>query len=198
MTDLMTMDRRALMARAMVLVGASATGVLGSAVRAASDFEGLSPVRSAALAAMADTIIPRTDTAGALDTNVPARLEAMLGSWASPRTVADFTGVLDEVASLENGGTPFAELPAQKRHDLLLAFDAAAMAPRVEEVPGFRGSRAVLTNPEYGRLKELIVTLYFMSPEALSQELVYDHVPGRWDPSIEVTPETRPWATANI
>ena len=197
MTDLMTMDRRALMARAMVLVGASATGVLGSAVRAA-DFAGLSPARSATLAALADTIIPKTDTAGALDTNVPARLEAMLGTWASPQTVADFNAVLDEVGALQDGGTNFAQLSAAKRHDLLLAFDAAALAPTGEEVPGYQGSRAVITNPRYARLKELIVTLFFMSQEALSQELVYDHVPGRWEPSIEVSPDTRPWATANI
>ena len=197
MTDLTKMDRRALMARAMVLVGASATGVLGSAVRAA-DFEGLSPARSATLAALSDTIIPKTDTAGALDTDVPARLEAMLGTWASPQTVADFNAVLDEVGALQDSGTNFAQLSAAKRHDLLLAFDAAAFAPTGEEVTANQGSRGVITNPRYARLKELIVTLYFMSQEALSQELVYDHVPGRWDPSIEVTPDTRPWATANI
>ena len=197
MTDLVTMDRRALMARAMVLVGASATGVLGTAVRAAG-FEGLSATQSATLAALADTIIPKTDTAGALETNVPARLEAMLGTWASPQTVADFAAVLDEVGALQGGGTDFAQLSPAKRHDLLLAFDAAALARSVAEVTGSRDSRAVIANPEYARLKELIVTLYFMSQEALSQELVYDHVPGRWEPSVEVTPDTRPWATSNI
>ena len=48
-----------------------------------------------------------------------------------------------------------------------------------------------VADPGYGKLKELIVVLYYYSEPALTKELTYEHAPGEWQPSIPLTPETR-------
>jgi hypothetical protein len=52
---------------------------------------------------------------------------------------------------------------------------------------------ARFANPGYGKLKELIVVLYYYSEPALTSELAYIHAPGEWQPSMPITPTTRPW-----
>jgi len=48
-------------------------------------------------------------------------------------------------------------------------------------------------DPGYGKLKELIVLLFYYSEAALTHDLAYEHAPGQWQPSIPITPTTRPW-----
>jgi hypothetical protein len=48
-------------------------------------------------------------------------------------------------------------------------------------------------NPGYGKLKELIVVAFYCSETALTHDLAYEHAPGEWQPSIPITPATRPW-----
>ena len=49
-------------------------------------------------------------------------------------------------------------------------------------------------DPVYRRFKELVLTLYYLSQPGATRELRYEHVPGKWEPSIEVGPDTRAWA----
>jgi hypothetical protein len=49
-------------------------------------------------------------------------------------------------------------------------------------------------NPAYVRLKGLIIALYYNSEVACTDELVFEPVPGKYVPSMKVTPETRPFA----
>ena len=60
----------------------------------------------------------------------------------------------------------------------------------------FMDRGAAVSDPAYAKLKELIVVLYYYSEPALTQELRYEHAPGQWQPSIPVTPQTRPWGGA--
>ena len=48
-----------------------------------------------------------------------------------------------------------------------------------------------MANKGYARLKGLIITLYYLSEIGSTVELTYTHAPGRWEPSIPVSPETR-------
>ena len=45
------------------------------------------------------------------------------------------------------------------------------------------------------RFKELVLTLYYLSQPGATRELRYEHTPGKWEPSIEIGPDTRAWAT---
>jgi hypothetical protein len=51
-----------------------------------------------------------------------------------------------------------------------------------------------VAKPGFLRLKDLVIALYYSSEVALSKELIYEHVPGPFVPSMKVTPETRPFA----
>ena len=184
------LDRRALLARALLLVGASVTSVPLEA-RTASDADVLSQAQRAALVAAADTIIPQTDTAGAVDAGVPALFEALLASWAAPTTIASMQSVLDRIDALPGQSRHFAALSPVERKAVLQPFDAAALAPSaVPRADPF--GPPVAADPAYQRFKELVLTLYYLSQPALTQELDYTHVPGRWEPSVPVTSATRP------
>ena len=199
MDELGTMDRRALIARALWLVGASAAASACASVPgaqpaltpapAAAAPTTLSAAQAATLAAAADTIVPRTDTPGALEVEVPALFAALMDNWAAPATRTALFGALDRVGALGGG---FASKGADERKQLLIAFDTAALTPSGAPKLNPFGPAPVV-DPAYQRLKQLVLTLYYLSRPALTQELSYTHVPGRWQPSIPVTAATRPY-----
>ena len=193
-------DRRAMMARALFLIGAASSGAFTTQALAKAT-AGRKPYLSASmlelLSAVADTIVPVTDTPGAIAARVPALLDAMLVSWASAARRYELTQALTEIDRLsqEHHGKPFAELATDARHTLLSAHDAAALR-QVPDTRGLKGMAALMAgpsiaNPGYAKLRELIILLYYYSETALTTELPYEHVPGGWTPSIKVTSETR-------
>lgn len=203
MTGNCGLDRRELLYRALVLAGASAAASACQtmdviAAAPADTAGGLSSAQMATLTAAAGQIIPLTDTPGAVEAGVPERFNGLMIDWASPSTRAAMERVLADIDGLSGDGRSYAALSRQEQHDLLAAHDDASMQPSEKSEAVFFASRRLPMDPDYGRFKDLIVTLYYMSQEALTQELVYTHVPGRWDPSIPVTRETRPWASFNV
>jgi gluconate 2-dehydrogenase gamma chain len=149
------------------------------------------------LSAVADTIVPQTDTPGALAAKVPAKFDSLLVNWASPQRRTELVGALAaiEAASMAQEKTGFAALTPEKRLALLTAHDAAALkiVPDTRKLGGMLAMMAgpSYADPAYAKLRELIVLLYYYSEEALTTELPYEHAPGGWTPSIKVTPETR-------
>lgn len=193
MLELGGMDRRALLVRALVLVGASASVGACDMIGLAGDD---SPFRYSAedmalLSAAAEVIVPHTETAGALDVGVPALFEGLMANWATPETREAMAGVLAAINALDPDGRDYAALPQAEQLSLLSVHDLTALAP----VEGARvdplGPPAA-SDPAYQRFKQLVLTLYYLSEPALTQELAYTHAPGRWDPSVPVTPDTRP------
>lgn len=175
------LDRRALMLRAFALVGAAAgAGALQACgQRAAGPF--FDDRRRALLDAVADTMIPATDTPGALAAEVPAFVDAMMRDWASRDSQGQFTAALDAVddRARADHGMRFASLPAERRLQALAAHDAAVL---FEE-----------GNP-YRRLKELILVGYYTSEIGATQELRYELVPGSWQADIPLNEGDRAWA----
>jgi hypothetical protein len=195
------MDRRVLLQRAALLIGAAALptgpllGAVGSEAKAV-----LSAPQVALLSAVADTIVPVTDTPGALAAKVPELVEAMLRDWAAPASRAAIVGALDriEVAATTKAGKSFAALPADERLALLKAHESASLKPVPGGKPDSLSPLPAVADPGYAKLKELIVVLYYQSETALTTELVYEHAPGKWQPSIPVTPETRQTGGAGL
>lgn len=204
MSEDLEFDRRGMIARMMALVGATAVSGLSTDVLAKSAAKPskaarfLDPTRFALLTALADTIVPVTDTPGAVAAGVPANLDAMLAHWASPPRREMLVGAMAEIDALAQAqqGKSFAALPPEQRTALLTAHDAAALkpVPRKEKLSGMAAMMAgpAVANPGYSKLKELIVLLYYYSEIGLTTELVYEHAPGGWTPSVKVTSQTRP------
>ncbi|MCX7285435.1 MAG: gluconate 2-dehydrogenase subunit 3 family protein [Novosphingobium sp.] len=191
-------DRREAMARVALLLGATALPAQAFAAASGKARRYLAPSQFALLSAVADTVLPATDTPGALAAKVPARLDAMLANWASPATREGLSAALLRInaAAKTATGKNFDKLDARQRNAFLLTHDAAALKqlplpPGVTDQP-YRPARN-FADVDYWRLKQLIIDLYYFSPEAVATELVYEHVPGKFEPSIKLTPTSRPY-----
>ena len=102
------------------------------------------------LKALADTIIPRTDTPGAADAGVPAQIDRRLA--ANPQLAQTFRGgiaALDADAR-SRFGAAFSALTAQQKIDLL--------TPRAND-------------PFFHMAKDMTVDAYYATREGLSEEL---------------------------
>ncbi len=225
------LDRRALLQRAFALAGAAmlpgGAEALATAVKAGK--RQLDPARYALLTALADTIVPKTDSVGALDAGVPANVDALLGTWASPSRRVQLIAAMDKIDALARTKhkRAFAALSPAERAAVLTPHDAAALKilpppppPTPTTIPVgsvqttldpqvgrakqdaaqplslMEGPRVV--DPGYGKLKELIVVLFYISEVALTHDLSYVHAPGEWQPSIPLTPSTRPAGGAGL
>lgn len=167
--------RRDVMRGMLMLVGATAAmGIAPEAVFAAP--ESLPAEQMQLLTAVADTIIPQTDTPGAAAAGVPAMLDKLLANWASPAQRTRLLGALDAIdqAAHAKTGMAFAALTPERRYEVLSAFDAK-----------------MVKDPGYARLRQLVATTYYLSEAGATIELRYEHAPGAWEPSIPVTADTR-------
>ncbi len=202
LADKFDLNRRSLMADIALLIGATALPQDAFAVVAnRSTKRFLNAAQFAVLTAVADTIIPATDTPGAVATGVPRQLDGMLTNWASAKTRTLLTGTLTEINALAMASDKkaFAALTPERRKALLVEHDKAALKPgppRTEKLGAFAAMMAgpPVMNPGFLKLKDIIIALYYSSEVALTKELIYEHVPGQWVPSMKITPETRPFA----
>lgn len=199
-TDFLT-DRRALMQRMALLLGAAVLPAEAFAAprRRRAAGHTLAAPQYALLGAVADTIVPTTDSPGALAAKVPQVLDGMLATWASTTTRESITEALGRIdaAARTATGKGFSALTAAERAEVLKPHDAAALS-RVPapagSPPGSAFSRPVyVADQGYYRLKSLVLNLYYYSEIATSTELIYEHVPGKYEPSIKLTPTSRPY-----
>ena len=80
------LDRRSMLGRVLVILGASATAGLSFPALARSASRAQPYLEEGVftlLSAMADTIVPATDTPGAAAVRVPAQIDGLLVNWAS-------------------------------------------------------------------------------------------------------------------
>ncbi len=177
-----SVDRRGFIRSTLLAIGVAGTALPGWEALMAADGRKtpfIGKARFAVLDAVAETIMPRTETPGARDALVPTRFDRLMKSWASPGTRTAFLKVLDEMDS------------AARQHN---PGGIAALAPaqQLEAVSTY--DRAKMRDPAYAKFKSLIFALYYLSEAGATQELRYEHVPGAWEPSIPVTAETRGYA----
>jgi gluconate 2-dehydrogenase gamma chain len=202
MIPLPEMERRSLLQSLALLLGVAALPANAlAAARKGNSKQGLSVDQFSLLNAIADTMIPATDTPGAVAVGVPRLLDKMLANWASPSRRLALIGAMSEIdtLALTSDKKGYARLDPARRKALLLDHDKAALKPGPPPKEKLSALLAMVAgppvaNPAYLKLKELVITLYYASEVALTQELIYEHVPGKFVPSLKATPETRPFA----
>lgn len=135
---------------------------------------------------LSDTIIPRTDTPGALDAGVPAYMDHLYATWASEKTKAEHRSHLATIAAHLDKLTNAQSMDAGKRDaqrlKALEALDAAAFGAEYAN------------HWPYRSVKSLIATVYYVSEPGATQELQYEAVPGHWIASAPVAEIGRTWA----
>jgi len=132
--------------------------------------DGLTDAQLALVGAVADGILPRTDTPSATDVGVPAFVNVIVTENYGDDERAAFTAGLDAIdaRAKESGGGSFADLSPDARAAILDAIEAAA-------------DRRAEPNRSYWRLKSLIVHGYFTSEPVMKRVLKIEIMPGKFD-----------------
>jgi gluconate 2-dehydrogenase gamma chain len=188
----MTLSRREALQRVAWLMGGSvsAAAILGirkgysAMTPAGSEPSILSPSQMSIVAAVAEIMIPRTDTPGAIDVGVPGFIDIMLKNvYAQPDRERYLAGLaeFDAAARAERGGE-FRALAATQQVALVRRFHDAAV---VEEKR--------LTRPEQHHqrpfilmTKELTLLGFFTSQAGATRVLQYVAIPGSYHGCLPV------------
>jgi hypothetical protein len=201
------MNRRELIRRVAMLMGGaiSAPAVLGvlngCSAKPSAGWHPLflSQEEGAIVEAIAELIVPRTDTPGARDVGVPAFIDVILKDAYPAEDQARFvSGLKDFDAEAHRAhGQPFLELPPTQRVSFLQQMhDAAAVAEKSQQadqdVPAAERKR-----PFVLMMKELTLLGFFTSQAGATQVLQYVAVPGGFQACIPVAQagNGKNWAT---
>ena len=170
-------NRREAIRRAALLAGVALSPSWLTAVdqvgRPAAQGPRLTPAQAAIAGAVADRIIPRTDTPGAADVGVPAFIDLLYGEFMTPeerKMVSDGLNEVDAAAKAAHGG-PFTTLAAE-RQDTVLRNIARAEEGKAQ---GF-----------FRLIRTATVLGYFTSEQVGRNVLHYDPVPGRYDGCVPI------------
>ena len=138
---------------------------------------GLSGAQRSLVGAIADAIIPRTDTPGATDVGVPDWVDLIVAEYMSEADRSAFLSGLEAIETRVRGerGVTFAELQPEARDDLMVLLDR----PADRQTPDARA---------YARLKQLVVHGYFTSERVQKEVLKTEIMPGRFEGNAPMPP----------
>ena len=119
---------------------------------------------------ISDLLIPRTETPGAIDADVPGFLDGFMVEWANAATRQFMHTVLTDIE--EALGPDFVTANSTDAERTLREFDGRAFESGSPHV-GYRN------------LKGLFTQAYFASKEGALLERKWVANPGRWDPCVE-------------
>jgi len=163
------LNRRALLAGAVFLLGGAAALTRFARQDGKADADGpvLTAEQFALLEQVSETIIPATDTAGAIGAGVPGFIREMLAQWGSAATRTDIASVLEaiEQQAWSRFGMAFLEMPPEQRLTVVKEFDAARIGAR---------------DGAYRKFKWLVLIGYYHSEIGATRELRFELVPGAW------------------
>ncbi|MEL6825533.1 MAG: gluconate 2-dehydrogenase subunit 3 family protein [Pseudomonadota bacterium] len=138
----------------------------------------------ALIAAVAQTIIPQTQTAGAVQAGVPKTLQDLATDWGDSEFQQywrDGLAALGTALTTEDGAT-FESMSPGERKTALDTHDARVFAAELED-------------KFYKDFKTTVIEAYYMSEPGATEELAYEPVPGEWIGCAPLTEFPRTWAT---
>jgi hypothetical protein len=174
---------------------ASAAAALRAAgAAAAPQSAGFTKPELKILTKAADTIVPVTDTPGAVAAGVPQFIDALARHWMQPEELAQFRAGLADLdqRAQQRYKHGFAACTSAQATGILQALRAASpydghtfeLAARIEDPKA----------PFYLRLRDLVVYGYFTSQTGSTKELRYVAVPGRFDGDVDI----KTWPYQNV
>lgn len=191
------MDRRELLHRASMLLGATLTasassGILAGCMAMPEPVEGaksgfLTPEEMATVTAMADQILPKTKTPGAVDVGVPAFIDRMLAGYYTDKERSIIRSGLIAVSTdaAELRGKSFAAITSDEQVALMKEYDREAYT-----------ARATNADPHYFRLiKELTLLGFCTSKVGATTLMRYEQTPGPFKGDVPVSAIGKVWAT---
>ena len=139
------------------------------------------------LTAVAETIMPATDTPGATEVGVPQFIDRALATWCDPADAERIRAGLNrlDADAKASQGVAFIALTPDQQTALLAKCDAEAVA----------AARAKPPSPHFfALLKDLTTAGYFTSEVGATKALRYDPVPGAYRGCVPLSEIGRAWA----
>ena len=182
--------------------GAAAPAPLGWTPKA------LTPAQAVVLDAVAELIVPATDTPGAREAGVPQFVDRAVADFCPPAQAEAIRAGLDRIDAEARTahGAPFATLNAAQQTELLTGFDKAGRDPRPAAQPVGRGETETglsnrvgpaappQTTAFFSVLKELVTVGYFTSQAGATKAVRYDLTPGAFHGCVPLAQIGRAWA----
>ena len=150
-----------------------------------------SPAQNEMVDAMAEIILPATDTPGARAANVNRFIDAIVGeSWLEEDRKRFMSGLeAAQARAKKQYGAPFGELSEEDQTAFVAALD--------EETFGEDAGAPDRENPSFYRsFKELVIVGYYTSEVGATQELRTNIVPGYYDGDVPYEEVGRAWSGA--
>ena len=138
------------------------------------------------IAVLAERVIPRTDTPGAIDAGVPAFIEQILTRWYTDTEYRIFMQGLDtlEQQAQQRFGNAYAACNEEQQNLLLAEQEVHARdQQRLHPPPQASAADKPLIDQEapfFSKLKELVVVGYYTSEVAAQSEMVYLPIPNAY------------------
>lgn len=189
-------NRREALRRAALLLGGTLSAPAIAGVLAGCDVSAparwaprvLTPAQAELVTAIAERIIPETDTPGARAAEVHRFVDTMLAEYYTSSERDHFLdGLADVDARTQRAcGRAFVRCSAGDQHALLEQIDRetfASAAVRRESLPPF-----------FRTMKELTILGYYTSRAGATRELRHVQVPGRFDGCVPFRKTGRTWA----
>ena len=148
---------------------------LHRAVQAGQAGRAFTAAQLAQVRALADTILPRTDTPGALEVGAPEFVDLLLADWYSAEERQRYLTGLDafDTRCREAHGKPFAELDAGTRATFLAGVDGRRGQPGSAE-------------DAYGRIKDQLIFGFLTSKPIAELTRTTPIIPGRFDGCLPI------------
>lgn len=183
-----------------VMIGTSMLRALaGDAPAAQASRAIFSTAQSQAVSALAEMIIPQTDTPGAVAAGTPAFIEAMVADWYTDTERKIFFASLETLDAFcrASAGSDFLGASEEQRATALSDAERQASSYASPLSGGFFDvmlKRIDENTPFFTKLKELTVVGYFSSEVGAQQELSYNPMPMRYDGDYDYAQTGRQWS----
>ncbi len=138
----------------------------------------------ALISALAQTLIPQTETPGAAQVGVPATIQALATDWGDEAFRQYWRiglATLGPALTSSDNESFLAQTPAT-RDQVLAVYDERVFGGAVE-------------NQFYRDFKNTVVQAYFHTEPGATEELAYEPVPGDWIGCVPLSEFPRTWAT---
>lgn len=190
------MDRREALQRIAFLTGGALSLSTVSAVMGGCSAEPgtgyapqtLSSTQNELVTVISERIIPATDTPGAEGAEVNQFIDKMLTDWHSEEERNHFLeglSVVDETSN-EMHGSNFLDLSEQQQIEVLSQLESDALQNPMPQAD---------LSPFFSMMKELTLIGYYTSEIGCNEELIWNHIAGRYDGCIDYSEVGRAWSS---
>jgi Gluconate 2-dehydrogenase subunit 3 len=195
------LNRRDAIAQIALLAGGSLAArfaqaaLRGTSLHVAPSGSAFNAEQRAMVETLAELIIPRTDTPGAIDAGVPVFIDQVVSSWYTPVERSIFMDGLNglDAFCVNADGRRFNECDTAQRTRALTHADEGSRNYDPKPVLKVRDAPDE-QSPFFHKLKLLTVLGYYTSEVGATQELSYNPVPGRYDGDIDFDKVGRQWS----